>query len=164
MPVLIGILFGRMFMRIAFLRAVLTLLLWAVVWATAEGAGGRLLGHRAGWLAGCLASATLLAWSLWRPARSRAKLWMLDGVYLWLRLCLIGAVALAALALLSDGLTVALAADAWPFVLGGVAAWVAQRWLTGLLVRSRRREASPGAVPGGAVDLRAGGAGGRIGG
>lgn len=141
MPVLIGVLFGRLFMRIAFSRAVLTLILWAIVWGTASDAGGRLLGSGAGWIAGGLATATLLAWSLWRPARSRAKVWLLDGVYLWLRLGLIAAGALTVVSLFQGrGVTMAWAKDAWPIVLGGVAMWAAQRWLARLLVRSHGHE------------------------
>ena len=142
MPVLIGVLFGRLFMQIAFSRAALTLLLWATVWGTAEDAGSQLVGHGAGRVTGWVAVAILLAWSLWRPARSKAKIWMLEGAYIWLRLGLIVAGVLSFMALLHErGVNAAWARDAWPFLLGGVAAWAAQRWLAALLVRSHHREA-----------------------
>jgi hypothetical protein len=81
----------------------------------------------------------LLGWALWRPTRSKARLWLIEGLYLWMRLamwaCLIAVVG----TLVTVGFKLGAMAPAVPFVVGGGCAWLLQRGLDAWVVRQHHR-------------------------
>lgn len=144
MPVLIGAIVGRAFGlllgRVVFSHAVLTVIVWYGLAAAAFWLARQNLGPAAGPYAAALVPAALLAWTLWRPAESRVKLWLFDGFYVWTRLGIAWAVVVAAARLLADeGSMTAWIPNAWPYLLVGVGSWLAQLALVEWLRRSHVR-------------------------
>ena len=151
MPVLFGLLvgdaFGRGFARIILSHAFLTLVVWCgAVWVGIR-IGYYNISPAAGYVTGALTPAALLGWTLWRPARSRAKLWMLDGLFVWARLGMFWFGGWAAIRLFgSDWRLATWVVEAAPIVAAAAGFWALQRALVGLLVRSHRREGSTSLV------------------
>lgn len=138
MPMLFGLLFGRLFARIAFSRAVVTLALWVGVVFVGVRVGVANFSDTGGYVLGALAPAALLGWALWQPATSRARLWLIDGVYLWLRLGMWWFAGAAALRFAADGLMLSSLPLALPYFAAAAGLWAAQRALAGWVARSHR--------------------------
>ena len=151
MPVLFAVLFGGAvgngLARIMLSHAFLTLVVWcAAIWISIR-IGYYNIGPAAGYVPGVLMPAALMAWTLWRPARSRAKLWMLGGLFVWARLGMFWFGGWAILRLINaDWHLAAWIASAAPLVAAAVGFWALQRTMTGLLVRSHHREGDASCV------------------
>ena len=119
MPFVLGWIFGGAFARIAFSRAVVTLALWFGVFVAGNMFGRANISPSAGPVTAVLAPSALLAWALWRPATSRVRLWLLDGIYLWIRLAMFGCLIAIAWKLVSVRFSLVHAAPSWPYAIGG---------------------------------------------
>ena len=151
MPVLLGILignaFGRGAARIVMSHAFLTLVIWCAVTLIGGRIGYYNISPAAGYVTAVLSPAVLLAWTLWHPARSRAKLWMLDGLYVWARLCMFWFGGWAAVRLFASQWRLGpWIVSALPQLAAAAGCWALQRALVGLLVRSHRREGNTSLV------------------
>lgn len=148
MPVLFGLMFGRLFAQMAFSRAVVTLAMWAGVVFVGVQVGTANISPAGGMVMGVAAPIALLGWALWHPARSRAKLWLLDGIYLWLRLGLVFCVVMTGLALVAAGARLGQwIVMAWPYAASGGVIWGAQRALAAWLLRSHLRAGDGSMIP-----------------
>ena len=141
MPVLIGLLFGQLFTtllgRIGFWRAAVTAGVWYCVGFGAYRLVEANVGTTAAPWGAILAPAALLAWTLWHPTTSRVKLWLFDGLYVVLRLCMIFTGFRLALDLLHDHGRLALwLAEGWRSLVVAAALWLVQRGMIGWLRRS----------------------------
>ena len=144
MPILLAAIVGRAFGlllgRVVFSHAVLTVIVWYGLSATSFWLAHRNLGPAAAPYAAVLVPASLLVWTLWRPAESRTKLWLFDGFYVWTRLGVAWAVILSSFRLLAaHGSLAAWLPIAWPYLLAGLGSWLAQRALAEWLRRSHLR-------------------------
>jgi hypothetical protein len=144
MPIILAAIVGRAFGlvlgRVVFSHAVLTVVVWFGLSAISFWLADRNLGPWAGPYATVAAPMALLAWTLRRPAESRAKLWLFDGFYVWTRLGVAWAVVVAIARLVADdGSLARWLLDAWPYALVGVGSWLTQRALTEWLRRSHVR-------------------------
>ena len=118
----------------------LTVIVWYGLSAASFWLAHRNLGPAAAPYAAVLVPAALLVCTLRRPAESRAKLWLFDGLYVWTRLGIVWAVVVSAIRLAHDGGSVARwLPGALPYVLAGVGSWLAQKALVDWLRRSQVR-------------------------
>ena len=139
MPFVFGWIFGGAFARIAFSRAVLTLALWFGVFVAGNMFGRANISPSAGPATAVLATSALLAWALWRPATSRVRLWLIDGIYLWIRLVMWGCLVVIVWKLVSARFSLLNVTSAWPFAVGGFVAWLLERGLIAWLAREHVR-------------------------
>lgn len=144
MPVLLGAIVGRAFGlvlgRVVFSHAVLTVAVWYGLAAASFWLVRLNVGTAAAPWATVLGPAALLAWTLRSPATNRAKLWLLDGFYVWSRLGIVWGLGAALLRLLADGGVVMVwVPHALPFAGVTMGSWLAQRALKDWLRRSHVR-------------------------
>ena len=125
--------------RIAFSKAFLTLLLWWGVTVIGFWLGDANLGRPAATVTGVLAPACLFCWAMWHPTGNGLKLWVIDGIYLWLRLGMLILVGVAIWRLVHvQGRLGPWAAQAWPLASIGAVLVVLQRALAAWLRRSHQ--------------------------
>ena len=126
--------------RIAFSKAFLTLLLWWSVTVVGFWLGDANLGRPAAPVTGVLAPACLFVWAMWHPTGNGLKMWVIDGIYLWLRLGVLILVGIAIWRLVHvEGRLGPWVAQTWPLALIGAVLVVFQRVLAAWLRRSHRR-------------------------
>lgn len=80
MPIIFGWLAGDLFGRAFFSRIVTTFLMWCGVGLIGWKIGAANFSIRTGTVFAALSMGGLLAWSLYRPAGSRTKLWLIEGL------------------------------------------------------------------------------------
>jgi hypothetical protein len=139
MPFIWGWIVGDALARIAFSRAIVTLALWYAVVAAGYWLGHSNISPAAGPVAAAIAPLALLAWTLWRPATSKARLWLIDGIYLWLRLAMWGCLVTVGAKLVAVNFKLTAMAPAWPFAIGGGLAWLLQAGLIAWVARGHRQ-------------------------
>lgn len=86
MPLLIGFFLGNAMGRVAFSRLALLMVLWIAIPLIAGRVIAANVSVAAGNMAVVAAPLAVLAWALVRPARSRIKLTLLDGLFAWCRI------------------------------------------------------------------------------
>jgi hypothetical protein len=139
MPFIWGWIVGGALARIAFSRAVVTLALWYGVVAAGYWLGYANISPAAGPVTAVVAPSGLFVWALWRPATSKARLWLIDGMYLWLRLAMWGCLVMFVGRLVAVGFKLTDMAPAWPFAVGGGLAWLLQAGLIAWVTREHIR-------------------------
>jgi hypothetical protein len=139
MPFIWGWIVGDALVRIAFSRAVVTLALWYGVVAAGYWLGHSNISPAAGPVTAVVAPVALVGWGLWRPATSKVRLWLIDGIYLWLRLAMWGCLVMVGAKLVVVNFKLADLAPAWPFAVGGGLAWLLQTGLIAWVARGHRR-------------------------
>lgn len=144
MPILLGSIVGRAFGlllgRIVLSHAALTVGVWDGVAGGSYWLVRQNIGPGAAPYAGVLATLALLGWTLWRPAENRAKLWLLDGLYVWTRLGIGHVLLVAVMALLAvHGVIRSWLVDVWRTALLGAALLLMQRVMMSWVGRSHLR-------------------------
>ena len=139
MPYIIGILLGDALARIGFLRAAGAAIVLAASGYLAYRLVAANLDPGYAYAAAAAAPLALFGWTVWNPAASRFRLWIVDGVYLAARLAMWWAVATFVVGLVASGFRI----DRWltsewsQAVTAGVF-WGVQRILGVLTARSHR--------------------------
>jgi hypothetical protein len=145
MPILLGLLIGGRLgwqaghglARLLLSHAALTLFLWAGVAWTGYALTKANVGPTAAPYAAVTAPAALSVWMIVAPAKSRAKLWLIDGLYIWTRLGIVVVFGVGVYLLLHDGGRLAVwLRNVWPLAIAGGVLWAAQRGIFVLLRRS----------------------------
>lgn len=139
MPYLIGMILGDLLGRIGFFRAAGAALVLGGCAFLAHRLVAANLDPRHAWIAGTAAPLALFGWAIWNPAASRFRLWIVDGVYLALRLGMWWAVGGFVVGLVGAGFRVDVwLRTAWPSALVAAVLWVVQ-WVLGIqTARSHR--------------------------
>jgi hypothetical protein len=146
MPFIWGWIVGDALARIAFSRAIVTVALWYGVVAAGYWLGHSNISPAAGRVTAVIAPSALLAWTLWRPATSKARLWLIDGLYLWMRLTMWGCFVMVGGKLVAVNFKLTDMAPAWPFAAGGGLAWLLQAGLIAWVAREHLRAGDRGLV------------------
>lgn len=137
MAILLGFLIGDALGRIGLWRAIAVLAFWIALTAVAYRLAAANISPAAGFVAAVIAPLGMLVWTLWDPATSRFRLWLIDGIYLWARLAMWVSLVLLAWGLIEFDFRIAVTlAHVWPVMLVGAVAWLIQRGVLVLLKRS----------------------------
>lgn len=86
MSLLTGFLIGNAAGRVVFSRLVAVMAIWIAIPLIAGRLAAANMSQSAGMVATVAAPAVILVWALVRPARSRIKLTLLDGLFAWCRI------------------------------------------------------------------------------
>jgi hypothetical protein len=139
MPYLIGIVLGDALARIGFFRAIGAAFVLAASGYLAYRLVAANLDPRYAYAASAAAPLALFGWAVWKPAASRFRLWIVDGVYFAARLSMWWAVLAFAFGLVASGFRIdRWLTDEWPQAATAGLFWFVQ-WILGVrTARSHR--------------------------
>ncbi|GAA0460204.1 hypothetical protein [Sphingomonas molluscorum] len=102
MPFIIGMILGDVLGRIGFFRAAGAAIVLCATGFVAYRLVAANLDPGMAWVAGAAAPLALFGWAIWHPAKSRFRLWIVDGVFLAVRLAMWWAVIASAVGLVTS--------------------------------------------------------------
>lgn len=139
MPYLIGMILGDTLARIGFFRAAGAIIVLAATGFLAHRLVAANLDPDHAYIAAAAAPLVLFGWAFWRPAASRLRLWIVDGVYLAARLAMWWAAAAFAIGLVVAEFRVdRWLSQEWPQAATAGIFWLVQRALGAQVGRSHR--------------------------
>jgi len=139
MPYLIGMILGDLLGRIGFFRAAGAALLLGGVAFFAYRLVAANVDPTMAYGAAMVAPLAVFGWAIWRPAASRLRLWIVDGVYLAARLAMWWAGIAFAIGLVAAGFRIdRWLAGEWPQAATAGFFWLVQRALGAQVARSHR--------------------------
>ena len=138
MPIIFGFLAGDMLGRAVFSRIAMTFAMWFAIAYVGFRIGAANVSPIAGTVLAVLLPGALLVWSLVRPATSRAKIWLIEGMLVMIFACQLWYGAKAALLILVAGFRIANMAAALLSALYVLALWGLRTALLAWVRRSDR--------------------------
>lgn len=139
MPYLIGMILGDTLARIGFFRAAGAIIVLAATGFLAHRLVATNLDPAHAYIAAAAAPLVLFGWAFWRPAASRLRLWIVDGVYFAARLAMWWAAAAFAIGLVVAEFRVdRWLSQEWPQAATAGIFWLVQRALGAQVGRSHR--------------------------